>query len=64
MYRDNGTSFATPFVTGAVALYRVHHPLASPAQVRQAIIAARDPTAFPGDPDGIAEGILDLANLR
>ncbi|MBK5187407.1 MAG: S8 family serine peptidase [Gemmatimonadaceae bacterium] len=34
----NGTSFAAPMVTGAVALYLQGHPTASPATVRSAIV--------------------------
>jgi subtilisin family serine protease len=34
----NGTSMATPHVTGAVALYRSYYPSATPAQIRSAIL--------------------------
>ena len=36
----SGTSMAAPFVTGAAALYHSLHPGTSPAQVRNALIAA------------------------
>jgi subtilisin len=35
----SGTSMATPHVTGAVALYLIDHPGATPSQVKQALIA-------------------------
>ncbi|WAC09250.1 S8 family peptidase [Dyadobacter pollutisoli] len=41
----NGTSMATPHVTGAVALYASTHPGASVAQIRNAILASAVPTA-------------------
>ncbi|MFD2574448.1 S8 family peptidase [Spirosoma soli] len=41
----NGTSMATPHVTGAVALYASTHPGASVAQIRNAILSSAVPTA-------------------
>ena len=35
----SGTSIATPFVTGAAALYHSLHPTASPAQVHNALVS-------------------------
>jgi subtilisin family serine protease len=36
----SGTSMATPHVTGAVAMYASSHPGATPAQIKDAIVAA------------------------
>ena len=41
----NGTSMATPHVTGAVALYASTHPGASVTQIRNAILSSAVPTA-------------------
>ena len=41
----NGTSMATPHVTGAAALYASTHPGATAAQIRSAILGATVPTA-------------------
>ena len=41
----NGTSMATPHVTGAVALYASTHPGASVSQIRNAILSSSVPTA-------------------
>jgi subtilisin len=60
--RLNGTSMASPHVAGAAALYLVTHPGASPAQVKSALVNSRELTALPGDPDGIAEGVLYVGN--
>ncbi|GAB3758345.1 S8 family peptidase [Microlunatus parietis] len=40
---NDGTSFAAPFVTGAVAILLARHPEASPADIRQALITTTDP---------------------
>jgi len=57
----SGTSFSAPLVAGAAALYLATHPDASPAEVRDALIAHRETTAFADDPDGIAEGVVNVA---
>lgn len=59
----SGTSYATPLVAGAAALYLANHPDATPAQVRQALVDRREQTAFADDPDGIAEGVVNVAGL-
>jgi subtilisin family serine protease len=54
----SGTSMASPHVAGAAALYLATHPGASPAQVKNELLATREVVALPNDPDGIAEGVL------
>lgn len=41
----NGTSMATPHVSGAVAMYKAANPLATAAQIKAAILNAATPTA-------------------
>jgi subtilisin family serine protease len=41
---SDGTSMATPHVTGAVALYKAMHPNASASQIRNAILSQGAPT--------------------
>jgi subtilisin len=60
---DSGTSFATPFVSGAAALYLARHRGASPAEVESALRLRRERVHLPGDPDGIDEGVLNVAGL-
>jgi hypothetical protein len=59
----DGTSASAPFVAGAAALYIANNPGASPAQVKAALIANRDAAPMAGDPDGIAEGLLNVAGF-
>jgi subtilisin family serine protease len=40
----NGTSMATPHVSGAAALYKAYHPDATAAEVKAAILGAAVPT--------------------
>lgn len=54
----SGTSASSPHVAGAAALYLANHPGASPAEVKVAILAAREAVALSNDPDGIDEGVL------
>jgi subtilisin len=61
--RMSGTSMAAPHVSGAAALYLATHRTASPAAVRDALLAAREQYAMPGDPDGINEGVLNVAGF-
>ena len=60
---DSGTSFAAPKVAGAVALIKVQHPFLSPAGVKAMILAAREQVHLAGDPDGIDEGVLNVASF-
>jgi hypothetical protein len=60
----SGTSMATPHVTGAVALYKSSRPLATPAQVRAALIAAGNFGWKLGtDPDAYHEPLLDVSHI-
>ncbi|MCA9880411.1 MAG: S8 family serine peptidase [Thermomicrobiales bacterium] len=56
----SGTSMASPHVAGAAARYLANHPGASPAEVKAAIIDAREQVVLPNDLDGINEGVLDV----
>ena len=58
-----GTSFSTPFVSGAAALYMAKHPNATPGTVRNALLAQRERGHIAGDPDGIDEGIVNVSGL-
>jgi subtilisin family serine protease len=59
----SGTSFASPLVAGAAALYISTHPGATPAQVRAALVAAAEPGPIPGDPDAFPEGIVNVSTF-
>jgi subtilisin family serine protease len=56
-----GTSFSTPHVAGAAALWLAGHPGGAPAQVRRALVAAGSADWDAGeDHDGIKEPLLDV----
>jgi subtilisin len=59
----SGTSFATPHVAGASALYIAKHGRVGPAAVRAGLLAERETGHIPGDPDGIDEGIVNVGDL-
>ena len=52
---------ASPHVAGAAALYLATNPGATPAQVKAVLLATREAVALPNDPDGIDEGVLNVA---
>jgi subtilisin family serine protease len=58
-----GTSFASPFVAGAAALYISTHPDAKPANVREVLVARTEPGPIPGDRDAYHEGVLNVRGL-
>ena len=58
----SGTSMATPFVTGAVALYSSVHPEATAAQIRAALLQSAAPTASLLDKVA-SNGRLDIATF-
>ena len=60
---SDGTSFATPFVAGAAALYISTHPEATPTQVREALVASANQEPILGDPDNSPEGLLNIRGL-
>jgi subtilisin family serine protease len=70
---DSGTSFATPFVSGAAAVYIAGHRgkkelareggQARTEDVRRAILARRERGHIAGDPDAFNEGILNVGGF-
>jgi subtilisin len=59
----SGTSVSAPYVAGAAALYKATHPSATPAAVKSAILAAREPGPIPDDPDPYAEGVVNVSTF-
>ena len=70
---DSGTSYATPFVSGAAAVYIASHRgrkelgreggRARTEDVRREIIARRERGHIAGDPDAFNEGVLNVAGF-
>jgi subtilisin family serine protease len=60
---DSGTSYASPIVAGAAALYKTNNPTATPAQVRAALLSLAESGPIPGDPDTSHEGIVNVSTL-
>jgi subtilisin family serine protease len=60
----SGTSMATPHVAGAIALYRVGHPTATPSEVQTALQAAGTLDWFTNtDPDATHERLLNVSSF-
>ncbi len=59
----NGTSFATPHVSGAAALVMQNHPYVSPERVKELVLAAAAHDPIYGDRDNITEPVLHVGSL-
>ena len=59
----DGTSFSAPHVAGAAALYRAANPDATAGATKLALLAARERTELPGDPDNWNEGVVRANDL-
>ncbi|WP_318307151.1 S8 family peptidase [Amycolatopsis solani] len=60
-YTGNGTSFASPHVAGAAAIYLATHPTATAAQVGQALVAASTPNLVRNPGSGTPNRTLYIA---
>ncbi|MFE0046578.1 type VII secretion-associated serine protease mycosin [Streptomyces albireticuli] len=60
-YEGWGTSAASAFVSGAVALVRAAHPGMTPAQVRELIVTTARDTPPGGRSDALGSGVVDPA---
>ena len=61
---SSGTSMATPAVTGAAALYKASRPMATPAEVREALQYLGNLNwKTSTDPDSYHEKLLDVSKL-
>ncbi|MDS0135798.1 MULTISPECIES: S8 family peptidase [unclassified Amycolatopsis] len=60
-YTGNGTSFASPHVAGAAAIYLATHPTATAAQVSQALVAAATPNLVKNPGSGTPNRTLYIA---
>jgi len=59
----SGTSMSSPHVAGAAALYIETHHGATPAEVTTALRNAAAAGHVPDDPDGVDEGVLNVASF-
>lgn len=59
--KTQGTSFSSPIVTAAIALYKQKYPNATPAQIEEALYDSCDPVS--GTPSWAGNGRLNLANF-
>lgn len=59
----SGTSMATPFVSGAVALALDADPTATPAGVRTALLATAEDVGAPGQDNEWGAGLIDVRAL-